>query len=136
MKDTDTRHCGHCKKETLSGPELLDTCDECGLLRTTTNRDEYKNPVCRGCWTLGNNCGTCERCIESKETKPGKSPTPPTAKNIEKVNRLDWIEIAREIFINKVCGKQLSRREAEEESKDAIHFAVSFVNAVDDVVGE
>jgi len=24
---------------------------------------KYKYPVCRGCWQLGNNCKTCERCI-------------------------------------------------------------------------
>jgi hypothetical protein len=29
---------------------------------------DYKNPVCRGCWALGNNCGTCERCVETKPT--------------------------------------------------------------------
>lgn len=27
---------------------------------------KYKNPVCRGCWQLGNNCGTCERCLETR----------------------------------------------------------------------
>ncbi len=26
----------------------------------------YKNPVCRGSWAFGNNCGKCERCIETK----------------------------------------------------------------------
>ena len=27
---------------------------------------KYKNPICRGCWTLGTACGYCERCIETK----------------------------------------------------------------------
>jgi len=26
----------------------------------------YKNAVCRGCWQLGNNCGKCEKCFETK----------------------------------------------------------------------
>ena len=26
----------------------------------------YKKPVCRGSWLIGNNCKTCERCIETK----------------------------------------------------------------------
>lgn len=34
---------------------------------------KYKNPVCRGCWALGNNCGRCERCIE---TRPSAPPAP------------------------------------------------------------
>jgi hypothetical protein len=29
--------------------------------------EKYSRPVCRGCWMLGNNCGHCERC---KDTKP------------------------------------------------------------------
>lgn len=34
---------------------------------------KYKNPVCRGCWSLGNNCGHCERCIETKPSKKKES---------------------------------------------------------------
>jgi hypothetical protein len=29
----------------------------------------YKNPVCRGSWLIGNNCKTCERCLETKRWK-------------------------------------------------------------------
>jgi membrane-bound lytic murein transglycosylase len=25
----------------------------------------YKNPVCKGSWQFGNNCKTCERCVET-----------------------------------------------------------------------
>ena len=32
----------------------------------------YKNAVCRGCWQLGNNCGKCERCIETKPVNDTK----------------------------------------------------------------
>lgn len=35
---------------------------------------EYKNPVCRGCWSLGNNCKICEKCIDTRETKQKNSP--------------------------------------------------------------
>ncbi len=28
----------------------------------------YKGPVCRGSWSLGNNCKVCERCIATKPT--------------------------------------------------------------------
>lgn len=31
----------------------------------TVSDKGYKNPVCRGSWVLGNNCKTCERCVES-----------------------------------------------------------------------
>lgn len=30
------------------------------------NQTVYKGAVCRGCWALGNNCGSCERCIATK----------------------------------------------------------------------
>lgn len=30
----------------------------------------YKNAVCRGSWQLGNNCKTCERCVETNPNKP------------------------------------------------------------------
>jgi len=30
------------------------------------NQNVYKGAVCRGCWALGNNCGSCERCIATK----------------------------------------------------------------------
>lgn len=26
----------------------------------------YKGPVCKGCWSLGNNCKICEKCIATK----------------------------------------------------------------------
>jgi hypothetical protein len=47
---------------------------------------EYKNPVCRGCWTLGNNCGTCERCIETRPT-----PKPITAAEVTQA-AIDYTE--------------------------------------------
>lgn len=47
--------------------------------------NEYKNPVCRGCPTIGNNCGKCERCAQNrmkndqriKLTKKSETPTEP-----------------------------------------------------------
>lgn len=30
----------------------------------------YKGPVCKGCWSLGNNCKICERCIATKPATP------------------------------------------------------------------
>lgn len=27
---------------------------------------QYKGVVCRGCWELGNCCGVCERCLDTK----------------------------------------------------------------------
>lgn len=32
---------------------------------------QYKGPVCRGCWALGNNCRICERCVATKPTTTG-----------------------------------------------------------------
>lgn len=29
---------------------------------------QYKGPVCRGSWVLGNNCKICERCVATKPT--------------------------------------------------------------------
>lgn len=31
---------------------------------------KYKNSVCKGAWELGNNCKTCERCIETNPNRP------------------------------------------------------------------
>lgn len=36
---------------------------------------QYKGPVCRGCWALGNNCKICERCVATKPTTTGPRPT-------------------------------------------------------------
>lgn len=34
----------------------------------------YKNPVCKGSWQIGNNCKTCERCVETDPNKPKELP--------------------------------------------------------------
>ena len=36
----------------------------------------YKRPVCRGSWQFGNNCKTCERCIETRPDKAPMTTTP------------------------------------------------------------
>lgn len=27
---------------------------------------QYKGPICKGCWKFGNNCGKCEKCLDTK----------------------------------------------------------------------
>lgn len=34
---------------------------------------QYKGPVCKGCWQLGNNCGKCEKCLDTKPTTQEQS---------------------------------------------------------------
>lgn len=41
---------------------------------------KYKGAVCKGCWSLGNNCGVCEKCLDTKpeEVRDGKNSLYPT----------------------------------------------------------
>ena len=56
----------------------------------------YANPVCKGSWFLGTNCGTCERCIDTKadwisvgsprvNIGQEQSPPPPEKPNYERL---------------------------------------------------
>lgn len=48
---------------------------------------QYKGPVCRGSWALGNNCKICERCIATKPTNPRPPMTEITPEALEALNQ-------------------------------------------------
>lgn len=50
-----------------------------------TTSATYKGPVCRGDWSLGNNCKICERCIA---TRPAMTITPEVLEKAEMIAQL------------------------------------------------
>lgn len=60
-----TGKCLSCGKQEPSAWEP-DTFTCKGSTKMCRPVKEYKGPICRGSWSLGNNCKTCERCIDTK----------------------------------------------------------------------
>ena len=52
----------------------------------------YKNAVCKGCWQFGNNCGKCERCIETEPVNDTK------IKQRSDTKEMIIISVERELF--------------------------------------
>jgi hypothetical protein len=90
----------------------------------------YKNPVCRGCWAFGNNCGSCERCIETKPVV-----TPAVTNDADKVHERAHTcpgyvscHTCKEQHISRLQAQLAEAQAALKARDDALTQAVELIN--------
>lgn len=93
-------------KKVVEGEKLLQD--------SKSEEPKYKNPICKGCWSLGNNCKTCEKCIDTKpaiqplregktkslnkaSTGQGRQAPPPKPITDQVKEQSEWISVEEEI---------------------------------------
>jgi len=84
------------------------------------NKRRYLFPVCRGSFMLGNNCGSCEKCIEERAERGQVLTHAPQPAEPERMTTVALLTIERDDLAFRLKQSEAYLREACERLADMV----------------